>query len=268
MAVDAPLLWIRLLARMLAQSCLFALAVLLLPVAVAQTALAPQQPPTAGHTANNPNAQINTAPLQPLTVASSVNSSAMTRMIEQRLKTAYQALGYQLKVQYLPAGRSLIMSNKGDFDGELFRIQSITEQYPNLLRVPVVLTQLELFAFVRQPAAINFQQWQQNQKLRIGYVRGFKMAEQYHCRGQKIAVTTTEQAVAMLQQGKVDILLDDLASVVQITGALDDNSPIRQLPAVLTRQALYHFLHKQHQALLLPLAAELQKTATKPVIKR
>ncbi len=208
------------------------------------------------------------AQLQPLTVASSVNNSAMTRMIEHRLKTAYQTLGYQLRVQYLPAGRSLIMSNKGEFDGELFRIKSITEEYPNLLRVPVALTQLELFAFVREPAAIDFQHWQQNEKLRIGYVRGFKMAEQYHCRGQKIAVTTTEQAVAMLQQGKVDILLDDLASVVQIAGTLDDNSPIRQLPAVLTRQALYHFLHKQHQALLLPLAAELQKTATKPVIKR
>lgn len=259
MAVNAPLLSIRLLA----QSCLFALMLLILPVSAAPTTLATQLPPATDNTANARHTKINTAPLQPLTVASSVNSSAMTRMIEQRLKTAYLALGYQLKVQYLPAGRSLIMSNKGEFDGELFRIQSITEQYPNLLRVPEVLTQLELFAFVHQHAAIDFQQWQQNKKLRIGYVRGFKMAEQYPCRGQKIAVTTTEQAVAMLQQGKVDVLLDDLESVVQVTGALNDNNPIRQLPAVLTQQALFHFLHKKHQALVLPLAAELQKTAAK-----
>ncbi len=266
MAVDAPLLWL----RHVTQSWLFTLSLLLL-FGLIQTALATQttqQPPATGHTANDPNAQINTAPLQPLTFASSVNSSAMTRMIEQRLKTAYQALGYQLKVQYLPAGRSLMMSNKGDFDGELFRIQSISEQYPNLLRVPVVLTQLELFAFVRQPAAIDFQQWQQNKKLRIGYVRGFKMAEQNPCRGQKMAVTTTAQAVAMLQQGKVDLLLDDLASVTQVHGVLQTDSWLRQLPDVLSQQGLYHFLHKKHQALLLPLAAELQKTATKPVIKR
>jgi hypothetical protein len=214
-------------------------------------------------TAGSPVKPQTPAPLQPLTVASSVNSSAMTRMIEQRLKTAYLALGYQLQVQYLPAGRSLMMSNKGEFDGELFRIQSISQQYPNLQRVPVELTTLELFAFVLQPSAIDFQHWQQHKNLRVGYVRGFKMAENYPCNGQKVAVTTTAQAVAMLQQGKVDLLLDDLASVVQVTGAFNGSNAIRQLPAVLTQQALFHFLHKKHQALVQPLAAELQKTAAK-----
>ena len=262
MAVDAPLLWIRLLAR----RCLFALALLMFLFGVTQTALAASaipQPPASDKPFNSHNANTSTAPLKPMVVASSVNSSAMTRMIEQRLKKAYQALGYQLKVQYLPAGRSLMMSNKGEFDGELFRIQSISQQYPNLLQVPVVLTQLELFAFVRQPSAIDLQQWQQNKKLRIGYVRGFKMAEHYRYKGQKIAVTTTAQAVAMLQQGKVDLLLDDLASVIQVHGDLHTKSWLRQLPEVLSQQGLYHFLHKKHQALILPLAAELQQTAPK-----
>lgn len=259
MAVHAPCLWLRLLA----QSCLFATLLLLVPVAIAN-APAAQQRSASDNPSQDHNATTSVAELQPLIVASSANSSAMTRMIEQRLKNAYQALGYQLKVQYLPAGRSLMMSNKGDFDGELFRIQSISQQYPNLLMVPVVLTHLELFAFVHQPSAIDFQHWQHNKKLRIGYVRGFKMAEHYPCSGQKVAVTTTAQAVAMLEQGKVDLLLDDLASVIQVHGALHTTSWLHQLPTVLSRQGLYHFLHKKHQALLLPLAAELQKNAAKP----
>mgnify|MGYP003503745423 CR=1 FL=1 len=46
----------------------------------------------------------------------------MSDRIEQQLKTAYLQLGYQMQVQRLPAGRSLIMTNAGEFDGELFRI--------------------------------------------------------------------------------------------------------------------------------------------------
>ncbi len=204
---------------------------------------------------------IKTTTLTPLVIASSVNNSAMTRMIESRLTTAYQALGYRLTVQYLPAGRSLMMSNNGDFDGELFRIQSISTEYPNLLRVPAVLTTLELYAFVRQPSTFDVDQWQHNKTLRIGYVRGFKMAEQYVYSGEKIAVTTTAQAVTMLKQGKVDVLLDDVESVLQVHGSLTKHSDIRRLPSALSRAELYHFLHKKHQALLKPLAAELQKSA-------
>lgn len=196
--------------------------------------------------------------LTPIVIASSVNESALTRMIERRLAKAYLALGFQLQVLHLPAGRSLLMSNKGDYDGELFRIKTATSNYPNLLLVPEPLTSLTLYAFVRQGDTALMQQWQDNINLRIGYVRGFKMAEQYPFKGNRVAVTTTQQAIAMLQQGKVDLLLDDAASVLQIEPDLNQ-AQLQRLPAVLATEQLFHFLHKKHQALIEPLAAELQK---------
>lgn len=210
---------------------------------------------------NNKTTRQHQQPLKPIIVASSVNQSALTRMIESRLAKAYLALGFQLKVQYLPAGRSLLMSNKGEFDGELFRIQSVASHYPNLRLVPVPLTSVELYAFVRPAFVADSQQWQQNAKLRIGYVRGFKMAEQYLFKGSRVPVTTTRQAIRMLNQGKVDLVLDDVESVLQVQQDLT-GTEIRRLPQVLSSDKLFHFVHKKHQALLEPLTAELQKTAT------
>lgn len=204
------------------------------------------------------------APLTPMLIASSVNQSALTRMIENRLAKAYLALGYQLQVEHLPAGRSLLMSNKGDYDGELFRIKTATANYPNLLLVPQPLTTLALYAFVRdgpqhpKGQAAWIAQWQQDPKLRIGYVRGFKMAEQYGFKGSRVAVTTTRQALEMLKQGKVDLMLDDVASVLQVEPDLT-KAQLYRLPQVLATEQLFHFLHKKHQALIAPLAAELKK---------
>lgn len=220
-----------------------------------------QQPHNKAPVINHSNtSRQQQQPLTPIIVASSVNQSALTRMIESRLAKAYLALGFQLKVQYLPAGRSLLMSNKGEFDGELFRIQSVASHYPNLRLVPVPLTSVELYAFVRPALVADSQQWQQNAKLRIGYVRGFKLAEQYQFKGSRVPVTTTRQAIRMLSQGKVDLVLDDMESVLQVQQDLT-GSEIRRLPQVLSSDELFHFVHKKHQALLGPLTAELQKTA-------
>lgn len=207
--------------------------------------------------------QSTAAPLTPMRIASSVNQSALTRMIENRLAKAYLALGYQLQVEHLPAGRSLLMSNKGDYDGELFRIKTVAANYPNLLLVPEPLTSLALYAFVRGEVQNPDDDagWQQNPRLRIGYVRGFKMAEQYPLKGSRVAVTTTRQAIEMLKQGKVDLLLDDVASVLQVEPSLAE-AKLRRLPQVLATEQLFHFLHKKHQALVAPLAAELKKQNT------
>jgi len=223
------------------------------------TPFTPDQLSSASFTATS----FTAAPLTPIRIASSVNQSALTRMIENRLAKAYLALGYQLQVEHLPAGRSLLMSNKGDYDGELFRIKTVAANYPNLLLVPEPLTSLALYAFVRDEVQNPDDDggWQQNPKLRIGYVRGFKMAEQYPLKGSRVAVTTTRQAIEMLKQGKVDLLLDDVASVLQVEPSLAE-AKLRRLPQVLATEQLFHFLHKKHQALVAPLAAELKKQNT------
>ena len=193
------------------------------------------------------------------TVAASLNRSAMTLEIEQQLSEAYQALGYQLQIQYLPAERSLKMSNNGQFDGELFRIAAVTEQYPQLVQVPVALAQIELYAVVQAKRSSEFSNWQNNEQLRIGFVRGFKMAERYQVAGHQIVVNTARQAVQMLQQGKIDLLLEDLLSLREAINGPEQQAGLRLLAEPLASEPLFHFVHQQHRALVPALSQQLQR---------
>jgi ABC-type amino acid transport substrate-binding protein len=86
------------------------------------------------------------------------------------------------------------------------------------------------------------------------------MAESYTFSGQPVPMNTVSQAVQMLLQDKVDVLLEDPASVYSATIELSPNGQLEQLPEVLATADLYHFIHKKHQQLLIPLAASLSST--------
>lgn len=190
-----------------------------------------------------------------LTIATSLTHSSLMVDIEQRLKNAYRRVGYELRIEHLPAGRSLTMSNDGIFDGELFRIADVERDFPNLLRVPVPLARIELHAFTLQGKPLEVD-WTQQRRLRIGYVRGFRLAERFAIHGQAVPVTTASQAVQMLLQDRIDVLLEDEATVRAVLGP--SVSQLRQHPTVLASAELFHFIHKKHQALLAPLSAALR----------
>jgi polar amino acid transport system substrate-binding protein len=201
-------------------------------------------------------------PLPEFNVATSLNRTALTIQIENQLTQAYQAIGYQLNIQYLPAERSLKMSSQGKFDGELFRIAAVGQHYPQLLPVPVALARIELYAFVNSGREHEFGLWQQDRQLRIGFVRGFKMAELYAVAGHKIRVNTPGQAIQMLQQNKIDVLLEDLQSLREATAGHEQAAKLTKLPEVLATEEIFHFVHQQHQPLIPALSAELERQLT------
>lgn len=219
----------------------FLASLLLLPLLVLAT-------PPAAHQAHLPEFK----------VATSLNRSALTIDIEQQLTQAYQAIGYQLSIHYLPAARSIKMSSQGKFDGELFRIAAVGQHYPQLLQVPVPLAQIELYAFVKAGREHEFGLWQQDQTLRIGFVRGFKMAELYPVAGHKMMVNTPGQALQMLQQNKIDLLLEDLQSLHEAAAGDEQAATVSKLPEVLASEPLFHFVHQQHQQLIPALSAQLE----------
>lgn len=208
-----------------------------------------------------PPQQIPSASLKPMIIVTGLNRTELSDQIEQRLKVAYAKLGYVLQVERLPGGRSMRMANQGDFDGELFRIQETQNLYPNLLLVPIALARINLHAFVHKEHQ-NLENWQQDVSLRIAYVRGFQMAEQYPFAGKRIALNTLTQGVQMLLQHKVDVLLEDPVSMLSVTAELASNEQPIKLPSILSSAELYHFLHKKHQAMLQPLASLLAESAT------
>jgi hypothetical protein len=195
-----------------------------------------------------------------LQIATSLSRSTLSTQIEQQLQRAYSRLGYQIEVVRLPAGRSLHMANRGVYDGELFRIGGLAEDFPALRQVEVQLATIEVLAFVKTEHQAELRDWVDLKHIRVGYVRGFRLAEKIQYAGYPVALTTLEQAVGMLEQGKIDVLLEDLQSVRSMLPAQLEQVGLTSLPTVLARAGLYHYLHERHSDLLEPLATVLKKS--------
>jgi hypothetical protein len=200
------------------------------------------------------------APVHQLQIATSLSESALSRRIEQQLRRAYGRLGYQMQLVRLPAGRSLQMANRGLYDGELFRIDGIQQEFSALKQVPVQLATIELLAFVRTEQLRNLHDWKLMKHLRVGFVRGFRLASQIEYVGHAVPVTTLEQAVGMLTQSKIDVLLEDRQSVQSVLPAKTELVGISALPGVLASAGLYHYLHQRRSDLIEPLATVLKKS--------
>ena len=114
----------------------------------------------------------------------------------------------------------------------------------------------------------EFSLWQQDPKLRIGFVRGIKIAELYKVAGSKTIVNTPEQAVQMLQQDKIDVLLEDLQSLREATAGNEQNARLFRLPEQLDNEELFHFVHQQHRHLIPALTEQLRRlNAVKSPVK-
>ncbi|MDZ7869500.1 MAG: hypothetical protein U5L02_09950 [Rheinheimera sp.] len=203
-----------------------------------------------------------------LQIATSLSQSALSSQIEQQLQQAYSRLGYQMQLVRLPAGRSLQMTNRGLYDGELFRIDGVQHEFAQLRQVPIQLASIELLAFVRTGQKNVLRDWALMKNIRVGFVRGFRLASQLQYAGHPIPVTTLEQAVGMLEQGKIDVLLEDQLSVLSVLPAHTEQAGITALPGSLAHAGLYHYLHQRHSALLQPLATVLKKTVAGAKDKR
>ncbi len=190
-------------------------------------------------------------------VASATNQSRVAAVSEIILARAYSALGYKLKVEYLPGKQALKKSNQGQVDAELVRIEAVSEKYPNLVRVPEALFDVRGMAF----------SWDQNITIisvqdlwgrRVGIVRGIqwaaKLTEGFS--PKPIVAKDIHELFQLLANRRIDIALE-----AQLTGQPElKHFPKRGLSMAIgsiTRFPVFHFLHKKHLILIAPIAEEI-----------
>src|SRR5690606_6990054 len=59
-----------------------------------------------------------------------------TRIAVELLQQAYRMNGHEFRPQLVPSQRALFMAENGLVDGDLFRIEGIAAEHPNLVPVP------------------------------------------------------------------------------------------------------------------------------------
>lgn len=192
---------------------------------------------------------------EPLTFAAVTDLE--TRIGEDVLRVAYAKLGITIHAQELPAARALALSNDGTMDGEVNRIEGMEKLYPNLIRVPVAINQVDGVAFTK---GLNFpvSGWESLRPYRVGTRIGLKFAEQGTAGMYVERVPSVEQSFAKLAAGRVDVVVETrLSGLWQVKAAGLQGITVLEPP--LIKHHLFHYLHKKHAPLVPRITAVLEK---------
>ena len=170
---------------------------------------------------------------------------------------AYQNLGINIDVVYLPAQRAIAEAQKNTWvDAELFRIESASNVLPQFIKVPTKLFEMDVIVYSTN-RSITLDGWISLKNYRLATMRGLIHVKQ---RIEEFDLTDT-QFVTSAQQLVSLLLLDrvDLVVLPRIMGNkyFPANSVGKFQETLIEKVSIYHFLHKRHQQLVTPLAAEL-----------
>lgn len=164
------------------------------------------------------------------------------------LKEAYGQMGYNIRIERYPPTRALYMSNEGHVDGEMHRIDGMSNSYPNLIQVPVVVGKLigEVYTIHEDFVVDGFESLR---PYRIGVRRGIVFSE----RGTKgmdvLRADTIEQLLRSLMARHTDVVvlnrLDGQTLIESFAG-----SGIRSLKPPVVEVDFYHYVNATHAHLV------------------
>jgi ABC-type amino acid transport substrate-binding protein len=166
------------------------------------------------------------------------------------LEAIYRHLDIRLEFVDMPAKRALLESSEGRVDGEIQRVLDVGSEYPTLIAVRPSVNYIEPSAFVTR-ADFRVDGWRSVAPYSIGIVRGVGSSE----RGTKgmsrvEAVTTMDQLMGMLADGRVEVAVNDRFSGELVCKRLHLDATIHALSPAIERIPLYHFLNERHRDLV------------------
>ncbi len=185
-----------------------------------------------------------------VTVSTIGSKSLLVDIFSTIMKDIYQTAGYNLTVVKLPAKRSLIEANKGTFDGELGRSTLIEPHAPNLVRIPITITHLNIAAFSKGDRNYQISSAEHLKGLSIGGLRGIAYLNAFEDTHSVQYINSVSSLFKMLYLERLDVAihmkLDGLATIKN----LNLHKSIKVHQKTLKSIAIYHYLHKSNPKLI------------------
>jgi polar amino acid transport system substrate-binding protein len=176
------------------------------------------------------------------------------------LRELYQRAGIRLTVIEMPPARGTVEAKEGRVDGEVNRIRGYGDNAPTLIRVEPSIHLWSVSALFKKGSAVRVQTAADLSRYSVGYVRGIRFAEDL-VKGlsNTVATDNPEQLVRMLQNGRIDLVVNGTNATRYEMRALGLTDEIDS--SVLTQTPLYHYLHEKHRDLVPVIGAVIKKAA-------
>ncbi len=185
---------------------------------------------------------------QTLTIVYPSEENAFHDAAAEIIRRAYARIGITVEYKTFPAERALRMSNDGQSDGELVRIEGIDEKYPNLIRIPVSHVTAEQMAFAQDPTIV-IDGWESLRPYTIAFHRGYKVAEKNTIGMDRHLTGKDSSAFNVVENERVDIAIANRFTGEKIIRDLDLTNVTMLLPPI-QRDPLFHYVHIKHATLV------------------
>lgn len=185
-----------------------------------------------------------------------------TRIAVDLLQEAYRITGHELRPQLVPSQRALFMAENGLVDGDLFRIEGIEAEHPNLVPVPYPLLRGNVIVLLAR-AGNGCAKELPDGSLVAAVRRGVIIEKQT---AQALGLTTVDtgsytQVEMLLDSGRVDLaLISEIENISPLAPRTIENH--QKLCEPVAHFTLFHYLHRRHAELANNLADALEQLHT------
>lgn len=189
-----------------------------------------------------------------------INDVPSTQLAIQLLSAAYGKLGIRIETSIFPSRRALLMADQGSVDGDLFRVEEVASEYPNLAQVPYPLMEGRLLAILPSSHEGDSLPEVVGRPLAAAVRRGVIIAERTANRlgMTPVLANSYQQMKGLLDRGRVDLLLvSDIEGLSPAKSSEWRDLVILSEP--VTRFSLFHYLNRRHSDLAVPLANALKE---------
>jgi len=185
---------------------------------------------------------------------------------KKMLEEAYRRLEIPVVFQDIPGERALIMTNNGETDAEMFRVDNMQQNYPNLIQIPVPYITSRNVVFSKDED-FQVRGWESLRPYIIALRIGLKQGEAGTEGMKRYLADGTREAFMMLASGRVQIVFEERLSGLEYIRRLNLKG-IRVLEPPLTINPLYHYLHRKHRGLAEKLTPVFQEMRDKGRFQR
>ncbi|WP_105168254.1 substrate-binding periplasmic protein [Pseudoalteromonas sp. T1lg23B] len=181
--------------------------------------------------------------------------ASINYLIEQEvgrivIKEVYQQLGIKIAITPLPGKRAQHEAATGINDGEIMRIHSYGDETPSTTRVPTPYYHLETMVFTRKNSGIVINKASDLRNYQVVRVRGVKHTQNVTQGMTNVTDTdNTAQMFKLVDAGLADIALTNKMDGLIVLKNLGITT-VEAHPHSLDKQALYHYIRKEHVKLI------------------
>jgi polar amino acid transport system substrate-binding protein len=178
------------------------------------------------------------------------------------MRQALANLCYTYQLRYIQGPRSLAVANLGEVDGEFARNHDHTGEFHNLVWVPEPVNSVRSIIVSRRSLAGEERNWHQLEAQNRIVIPGSRVGQSIPARFAPLATVKAsdyDQALKLVARGRADMVIIPANFNFLASRYAGKKDPLVVLSPTLEEEAAYMHLHKRHQDLVAPLAAELKK---------